>query len=79
VAELGPSRRPTRLARGVVGAGRARLSGPCHRSFRQPDILRRMAQGEIEISHIAFDQLPTDRGMKYARELLGFFPAAVLT
>jgi hypothetical protein len=38
-----------------------------------------MAQGEIEISHIAFDQLPTDRGTNYARELLGFFPAAVLT
>jgi hypothetical protein len=38
-----------------------------------------MAQGEIEISHIAFDQLPSDRSKNYARALLGFFPAAVLT
>lgn len=79
MAELEPSGRPARLAKGAVGAGRARLSVPCHRSSSSPDILRRMAQGEIEISHIAFDQLPTDRGTNYARELLGFFPAAVLT
>jgi hypothetical protein len=43
-----------------------------------PDILRRMAQGEMEISHAAFSALPSDRTVNYVRELLtavGVLPA----
>lgn len=59
--ELGLSRRPTRTAKDAVRAVEY-----------DPDILP--AHGAIEISHVAFDQLPSDRGMNHGRELSGFCP-----
>ena len=35
-----------------------------------PGILRGMAQGEIEISHAAFDQLPSDKAVRFLRGFL---------
>jgi hypothetical protein len=48
------------------------------RASSRPDILRRMARGELEISHTTFKQLPTDRSVNYLRDLLaavGVLPA----
>jgi hypothetical protein len=69
--------------------GRSGLRRPPHRDrpqttlywflrSRGPDVLRRMAQGEIEISHEAFNRLPADRTMNYLRAFLaalGVIPA----
>jgi len=35
-----------------------------------PEILKAMARGEMEISHRAFDQLPSTRAVSYVRDLL---------
>jgi hypothetical protein len=40
------------------------------RTSSRPDILRRMARGELAISHASFDQLPHDRAVDYIHNLL---------
>jgi len=48
------------------------------RASSRPDILRRMASGDLAISHASFDQLPHNRAVDYLRDLLaalGVLPA----
>ncbi|WNV75269.1 hypothetical protein [Geodermatophilus sp. DSM 44513] len=40
------------------------------RASSRPDILRDMARGELEISHAAFETLPSSRAVDYVRDLL---------